>query len=119
MRIEAELVDDVDGGLVELLGALQADPGLEAAEPRRGQTAVRSDELGTAEVVELIATDVLLPMVVQALYDFLSSRVRRGSETAKIVVTRTDLPDGERRVEITLDGSSEAAVEVVRRALEL
>ncbi|GIH08853.1 hypothetical protein Rhe02_69200 [Rhizocola hellebori] len=117
MRVEVELVDDADEGLAELLAFLQADSRLDDATVQRGQPAVRPGSLGAPEVLEFIATDALLPLAVQALYDFLRGRVRGGSDKARLVLTRTDLPDGTRRVEVEFTGTPEAAVEMVRDAL--
>ncbi|MEU4426684.1 hypothetical protein AB0F81_39190 [Actinoplanes sp. NPDC024001] len=115
MRIEAEWIDDVDGGLAELEAFLRQDPRMDDVPVERGRPSVPSTSLGAVEVLEFIATNVSLGVLANVLYDFL--RRRRGGPQARLRLTRTDLPDGTRHVEIDLSGSPEAVEQIVRKEL--
>ncbi|MFD0579670.1 hypothetical protein [Dactylosporangium darangshiense] len=111
------VVVDVDV-VAQLDVALRGNPALAGVEVRRGRAGVGAGELGAGEVVTFLATDVTLPLVLNAIYDFFKARRRsRPAERARVVLTRTDLPDGTRRTEMTLDGPAEAVVAAVRAAL--
>ncbi|GLI01049.1 hypothetical protein [Phytohabitans aurantiacus] len=119
MRIEIEWIDDVDGGLAELEAFLRQDPRMDEVPLTRGRPVVAPTSLGVLEVLEVIATDVTLGMVASALYDFLRRHNRAGTAEAstQLRLTRTDLPDEVRHVEIELSGSAATVEQVVRDAL--
>jgi hypothetical protein len=117
MRVVAEVDGDAD--LVAGLESWLRDrSGLAEVELSRGRTEVGRGELGAAEVLAFIASDVLLPLVLDAVYDFFRDRRRsRPAEQPRVVMTRTDLPGGIRRVVLDVEGPAETVVEVAREVL--
>jgi hypothetical protein len=71
--------------------------------------------LGVSEVLQFLGENVLLPVVVQALYDHVSKRLRQpGGDDLKVVLTRTDLPDGARQAHLTLEGEARDVAAVLK-----
>jgi hypothetical protein len=114
------VVMDVDGsgGVVTQLHAdLRRRPGLAQVDVRRGRAEVGEGELGAGEVLTFLATEVSLPLVLNAVYDFFRDRRRsQRAEQVRVRLTRTDLPDGTRTVDFELHGPADAAVSAVRAA---
>lgn len=118
MRVRVEVSGGADDELGQLEQWLHSDRDLDVLEVQRGRAEIGSGELGAAEVLLFVASDVMLPMAVEALYDFVRSRRRvRPADNVRLRLTRVDLPDGGRVVELEVDGSAEAAVAMVRDAL--
>jgi hypothetical protein len=117
VRVEVAWVDDTEGGLAELEEYLRDDPRLDGVLLQRGRPVVPPESLGAAEVLEAIGTNVGLGLVANALYDFLKQRVARGP-AARLRVTRTDLPDGARQVDLDADGSEEHLRRLFRDLLD-
>ena len=119
MRIEVEWIDDADSGLTELEAYLRHDPRMDHTPITRGRPIVPPTSLGAAEVLELIGSNLALGVIANALYDFLRHRVRAGGaeKDARLRLTRTDLPDGVRQVEIEYSGSAATVERIVRDAL--
>ncbi|PGH44709.1 hypothetical protein COO58_09940 [Micromonospora sp. WMMA1996] len=115
LRVEVAWLDDVEGELAELETYLSRDPRLDDVRLQRGRPAVPPGALGVVEVLEFVASNVSLGLVVNALWDFVRGNLRR-PET-RLLLTRTDLADGTRRVEIDFTGSAEAAERIARDAL--
>ncbi|MFG2106506.1 effector-associated constant component EACC1 [Micromonospora chersina] len=118
MRVVVDVHGD-DDAVARLHSWLWDRPGLAAVEISRGRGEVGPGDLGAAEVLMFMASDVMLPLILNALYDFFRDRRRsRPSERPRLVITRTDLPDGVRRVELEFEGPAETVVDLARRALE-
>ena len=76
-----------------------------------GRGTVEDGELGAEQVLMFIGQNVALPLVVQALYDYLTRRRRTTSASRlRITLTRTDLPGDVRRTELTLEGPAHELV---------
>lgn len=118
MRVVMEI--EGDGDLIgRLHDSLRDRPDLTRVEVSRGRAEVRPGELGAAQVLAFVASNVMLPLVLAAVYDFFRDRRRaRPAERPRVVLIRTDLPGGARRVELDIEGPQEAAIELARTALE-
>lgn len=117
------VVVGVDGGdddvVAQLDAWLRSRSALAGVEVRRGRAQVGPDELGAAEIVTFLATNVALPLVLAAIYDFFRDRRRsRPAELVQVRLTRTDLPGVGCSVALELNGPAEQVVEVARKALE-
>lgn len=117
------VVVDVDGGagdvVSQLDGSLRSDPRLAGVDIQRGRAEVRQGDLGGHDVLTFLATDVMLPLVLSAIYDFFKARLRsRPGERVRVRLRRTDLPDGTRQTELALDGPGDVVLAAVRQALE-
>ncbi|MCZ7374677.1 hypothetical protein [Micromonospora sp. WMMC250] len=119
MRIEVSWVDEVHEGLSDLERSLGQDPRFDDVPIARGRPVVPRHTLGAAEVLELVATNVGLGIVANALYGYLRQRVRAGlpESNAKLRLTRIDLPDGVRQVDIEYSGPVANVEQIVRDAL--
>jgi hypothetical protein len=124
-RVYASIVNVVvsfhggDDAVTELDASLRSNPALADVRVRRGRAEIRPGQLGAGEVLTFLATDVALPVVLTAIYDFFKARRRsRPAEQARVVLTRTDLPDGTRQTELRLEGPMDAAVAAVQSALD-
>ncbi|MEV4846902.1 hypothetical protein AB0K20_27245 [Micromonospora matsumotoense] len=102
----------------DLRDELVAEPELRDARVRLLHAAPEPGTLGAAEVLEFIGQDVLLPVVIQAAYDWFQARrrARSGGDTT-VTVTLTDSPDGTREVKIEASGTAEDVIAVLRQAL--
>ena len=112
---------DGDGDVVSRLEfwLLHRRQDLAGTDIRRGRAGVRPGDLGGAEVLEFLANEVSLPLLLAAVYDFFRDRRRsRPAEKTRVTLTRTDLPDGTRTVTLSLDASPESAIRAARQALE-
>ncbi|MFD4636289.1 hypothetical protein ACFWN2_03175 [Lentzea sp. NPDC058436] len=77
--------------------------------------APRPGDLGVLEVLQFLGENVLIPVVVQALYDHVSKRLRQpGGSDLKVVVTRTDLPGDARRTHLTVEGEARDVAAVLK-----
>src|SRR4051794_9341048 len=114
VQVEVEWVDDLDGGLADLEAYLRQDPRLDDVELRRGRPVAPPETLGVPEILELVATDVSVGLFVHALYDYLRHLLvaRAGGKDVRFRLTRTDLPEGARHVELDFTGSADAAERV-------
>src|SRR4051794_8571902 len=94
------IVDDADESPIgELRNELIEDPELRSAQIHVVQTLPEPGTLGVAEILEFVGSDVLLPVVISAVYDwFKERRDRKRNTTLTVTVMRTDLPDGGREV---------------------
>ncbi|WP_152037836.1 hypothetical protein [Micromonospora sp. B006] len=115
MRVEVAWLDDTEGELAELETYLRQDPRLDDVRLQRGRPTVPAGALGVVEVLEFVASNVSLGLVVNALWDFARGRLRR--QETRLLLTRTDLADRARQVEIDFTGSAEAAERIARDAL--
>lgn len=85
---------------------------------RRERVEVAPDELGAVEVLVFVATDVLLPVAIQVLYDYVRDRRRVSpGRPVQVTLTRVDHPDGAREVELDAEGPPDAVIAMVRDAL--
>ena len=102
----------------DLRDELVAEPELRDARVRLLHAAPEPGTLGAAEVLEFIGQDVLLPVVIQAAYDWFQARrrARSGGDTT-VTVTLTDSPDGTREVKIEASGTAEDVIAVLRQGL--
>ncbi|MEU1607664.1 effector-associated constant component EACC1 [Micromonospora matsumotoense] len=102
----------------DLRDELVAEPELRDARVRLLHAAPEPGTLGAAEVLEFIGQDVLLPVVIQAVYDWFQARrrARPGGDTT-VTVTLTDSPDGTREVKIEASGTAEDVIAVLRQGL--
>ncbi|MEU1755527.1 hypothetical protein ABZ436_23100 [Micromonospora matsumotoense] len=102
----------------DLRDELAADPELRDARVRLLHASPEPGTLGVAEVLEFVGQDVLLPVVIQAVYDWFQTRrsARQGGDTT-VTVTLTDGPDGTREVKIEASGSAEDVIAVLRQGL--
>jgi hypothetical protein len=77
------------------------------------------DKLGAEAMLQFIGEAVLLPLILQSLYDYLRSRRHtRTGENLSLTIVRKDLPNGTRTVKLTLDGPADKVLEAARRELE-
>ncbi|MFC7248190.1 hypothetical protein ACFQO7_37505 [Catellatospora aurea] len=118
--MQIEMGVDGDGDVVAQLNAwLASRPDLAGMDVRRARATVVPGQLGAVEVLAFLATEVTLPLVLNAVYDFFRSRRRsRPAERARVTVTWTDHPDGTRTTMLDLDGPADAVVEAAHAALE-
>ncbi|MBM7052573.1 effector-associated constant component EACC1 [Streptomyces durocortorensis] len=118
-----DILVEIEGGqgdeLRVLERALREDPDLYRARVSRSAGEVEPGALGAEAVIQFIGENVLLPALLTAIYDHLTARRRtRSGMDLKATVARTDLPDGTRRVELTLEGPASEVVEAARKELE-
>ncbi|WP_186356573.1 hypothetical protein [Streptomonospora sp. PA3] len=68
---------------------------------------VEQGALGGLEVLQFFGENLLLPVLVQMIYEYVTQRLEEpdGSDL-KAYLVRTELPDGARRTEITLEGEA-------------
>ncbi|MFD7111778.1 hypothetical protein ACFWAF_16465 [Streptomyces microflavus] len=99
----------IEGGLADELGTLEraVKDGLRHRGVRTSRTTgeVEQGALGAVEVVQFLGENVALPVVLAALQQYVTERLRgprRNGLTFQVV--RTDLPDGTRRTELTVEG---------------
>jgi hypothetical protein len=119
MDIVVELEGGQEDELQGLETALREDPGLHRARVSRSAREVEPGALGAEVVLQFLGENVLLPVMLSAIYDHLTARRRtRSGANLKATVIRTDLPDGTRRVELTLEGPASEVVEAARKGLE-
>jgi len=110
-------VDGDDNVLSLLEDALRSRSALDAADVRRRRTDIKPGHMGGGEVLTFFLTDVSLPLLLNAVYDFFKARRRsRPAERVCVTVTRTDHPNGARSIELRLDGPAEVALDAVRDA---
>ncbi len=117
-----QVLIDVSGGqddeLERLLESLQADDMVGAKVGLQRQP-VRDGSLGAEQVLIFLGQNVALPLLVQALYDYLTSRRRTAAASRlRIVLSRTDLPGGARHTEVTAEGPANEVIQAVRKELE-
>lgn len=119
MLLEVEWVDDTAGiGLEELRSQLRQDPRMDDTRIERGRRPVPQSSLGASEVLEIVATNVGLGLIANALYDYLRQRRRQDGSRSKFRLRRTDHPDGTRVVEIDIESSALTVEQAVRDTLE-
>lgn len=118
MRLIFSVSDSDESPVHDLRDDLVADPELRDARVRLIHRAPEPGTLGAAEVLEFIGQDVLLPVVIQAVYDWFQARrgARRGGDTT-VTVTLTDSPDGTREVKIEASGTAEDVIAVLQQGL--
>ncbi|MFB6961157.1 hypothetical protein ACFCYB_30165 [Streptomyces sp. NPDC056309] len=81
----------------------------------RSVTEVEQGALGAMEVLQFFGENVMLPVLVQALYDHIVQRLREPDGAAlKVHAIRTDLPDGTRRSELSLEGEAKEVATVLK-----
>jgi hypothetical protein len=120
VRVVVSVDGPVDDDVVAQLDArLRSSPALTGVEVRRGRAEIGSGELGATEVVTFLATNVALPLVLTAIYDFFRDRRRsHPADSARVTLTRTDVAGVGRTAQLRLEGPAETVVEVARKALE-
>jgi hypothetical protein len=119
MQVRVEVYGGADDELGQLERWLRSARTFDQLEVARGRAEIGPGELGAIEVLIFVATDVLLPLAVQGIYDFLRHRRRiRHSDDIRVRLTRTDLADGRRMVELDVEGTVDATVAMVRDALQ-
>ncbi|WP_330231649.1 hypothetical protein OHA40_03615 [Nocardia sp. NBC_00508] len=80
----------------------------------RSVTEIEQGALGAVEVLQFFGENVMLPVLVQALYDYVVYRLREpDGDTVEVHAIRTDLPDGTRRSELTLVGEAKGVAAVL------
>ncbi|WP_144420178.1 effector-associated constant component EACC1 [Micromonospora haikouensis] len=119
--VAMRLLIDVRGGESDenrrVVSVLAADPRTRQARVRTIFPPPRPETLGAAEVIEFVGQNVLLPLTVQALYDYLKSRWGgRAGQQISVTITRTDLPDGARHETVSISGDVDAVVAALRSA---
>lgn len=99
----------IEGGLADELGTLERavkdDLRRQGVRTVRTTGEVEQGALGAVEVLQFLGENVALPVVLAALHQYVTDRLRgprRGG--LKFEVVRTDLPDGTRRTELTMEG---------------
>jgi hypothetical protein len=117
-----EIVIEVSGGQDDELARIQDDlherGGIAGGRVVRSPATIREGTLGVEQILIFAGQNVALPLLVQALYDYLKSRRRtRSAANLKMTLARTDLPDGARRVELTLEGAAEDVIEAACKEL--
>ncbi|QUQ68317.1 hypothetical protein [Kutzneria sp. CA-103260] len=81
----------------------------------RAVTEIKQGGLGVLEVLQFVGENVMLPVLLQALYDYVVKRLREpDGDTLKIQAVRTDLPDGTRSCELTVEGDAKEVAEVLK-----
>ncbi|WP_329096908.1 hypothetical protein OG979_17145 [Actinomadura citrea] len=118
-----DIVIELEGGwedeLQQLADALRDESDLGSTRISRPAPEIAPGQLGAETVLQVIGESVLLPILVQALYDHVIRRRRtRSGADLRITITRTDLPDGTRRLEISCDGTASEVMEAAREELE-
>lgn len=84
----------------------------------RSVAEVEQGALGAMEVLQFFGENVMLPVLVQALYEHFTQRLRDPDGAAlKVHAVRVDLPDGTRRSEITLEGEAKDVATVLKDLL--
>ncbi|GAB2996451.1 hypothetical protein LWP59_18465 [Amycolatopsis acidiphila] len=84
----------------------------------RAVTEVEQGALGALEVLQFVGENVMLPVLVQALYDYVVKRLREpDGDALKIHAARTDLPDGTRRCELTVEGEAKEVAAALEELL--
>ncbi|WEH43113.1 hypothetical protein OG233_28345 [Streptomyces sp. NBC_01218] len=109
----------IEGGLADELGTLERtlkqDLRRQGVRSVRTTTEVEQGALGAVEVLQFLGEDVALPTLLAALQQYVTERLRgprRGG--LKIEVARTDLPDGTRRSELTVEGQAKDVAAVLK-----
>ncbi len=109
-------VDGDDDVVARLDSWLRDRPALADVQISRGRCEVEPGELGAVEVLTFVASDVALPLILSAMYDFFRDRRRsRPTERPRVVVTRTDLPTGAHQVRWEIEGPAGTVEDVIRR----
>ncbi|MFD7838666.1 hypothetical protein [Streptomyces sp. NPDC059761] len=106
-----DVVLKIEGGRADELGSLEkaVKTELRAQGVRTVRTVseVEQGALGAVEVLQFVGENVMLPVLLQSLYDYVTQRLREPKRTnLKFQAVRTDLPDGTRRTELTLEGEA-------------
>jgi len=117
MEIAIEVSGGQDNELERVRDALQ---GQDIAKARislvRGS--IKDGALGVEQVLLFIGQDVAVPLMVHALYDYLTRRRRTPSASRlRIALARTDLPGGVHRTELAIEGPADEVVEAVCKEL--
>ncbi|MEV0601780.1 hypothetical protein AB0I82_21100 [Streptomyces sp. NPDC050315] len=106
-----DIVVNIEGGRADELGSLEraVKNKLKAQGVRTVRTVseVEQGALGAVEVLQFMGENVLLPVFLQALYEYASQRLGQPKRAdLKVSAVRTDLPDGTRRTEIVFEGKA-------------
>ncbi|WBB69080.1 hypothetical protein [Micromonospora sp. WMMD812] len=106
-----EVVVKIEGGRADELGSLEraVKTDLRAQGVRTVRTVgqVEQGALGAREVLQFVGESVMLPVLLQSLYDYVTQRLREPRRAnLKFHAVRADLPDGTRRTELTLEGEA-------------
>jgi len=113
-----QLVIDVNGGsATDLLDEITLDPRLGDAEVTVHHPVPRQGGLSAVQpVLEFIGTDVLLPVVIQIVYDWVCDHFTSSEEDdpLSVVVTRTDFPDGKVVRKVEISGSADDVIRALR-----
>jgi hypothetical protein len=118
MEIAIEISDGQDNELEQVRDALRGQD-ITKARIVLGRGSIKDGALGAEQVLLFIGQDVALPLVVHALYDYLTRRRRTLSASRlRIALARTDLPGGVHRAELTIEGPADEVVEAVCKELE-
>lgn len=118
MEVAIEVSGGPDNELEQVRDALMGED-LQGAQVVLRRQAIAEGALGAEEILIFLGQNVALPLAVQALYDYLTRRRRAvNASRLRITLARTDLPDGSRRVEVTIDGPADEVVKAVCKELE-
>lgn len=118
MEIAIEISGGQDDELEQVRDALQ-EQDISRARIVLSRGTIKDGTLGAEQVLLFIGQDVALPLVVHALYDYLTRRRRTLSASRlRITLARTDLPGDVHRTELTIMGSADEVVEAVCKELE-
>lgn|SRR4051812_30971661 len=106
-----DVVVEIEGGRADELGslekALKAELRTQGIRTVRTVGEVQQGALGAVEVLQFVGENVLLPVLLQSLYDYVTQRLREPRRVnLRFHAVRTDLPDGTRRTELTLEGEA-------------
>lgn len=71
--------------------------------------------LGAMEIITFLTDELMLPVLVQMISDYVSQRIHQpDGADLKARITRTDLPDGTKHTELTVEGSAKDVATVLK-----
>ncbi|MEU4117817.1 hypothetical protein AB0F71_25395 [Kitasatospora sp. NPDC028055] len=114
-----DVVVKIEGGRPDELGSLEnaLKTELRTLGIRTVRTVGEVDQgaLGAVEVLQFVGENVMLPVLLQSLYDYVTQRLREPRRmNLKFQAVRTDLPDGTRRTELTMEGEAKDVAAVLK-----
>src|SRR5262245_47528890 len=118
VRIRVEIAEGRSDDVRRLEQALRDDVRLDSLAVERERVEIPPDELGAVEVLVFVATNVLLPLAIQVIYDYVKNRHRTSpGQSMRVRLVRVDHPNG-RAVEVNVDGPPDAVIAMIRDADE-
>ncbi|MFC7220070.1 hypothetical protein ACFQLX_18145 [Streptomyces polyrhachis] len=115
MRIALSVEGGRDDELEALELAVAEELREEGVRTARSTGEVEPGALGAEEILLFVGTNVLLPVTLTALYDYVKARLRGPQHAGlRFHLVRTDLPDGTRRIELTAEGEAQDVAAVLK-----